>query len=133
MLPNGENITVNDYVNMNVKGIYDENPKVSYPMITVQEIENSENIRFSTASGEKVSNLSYQIDCYSGNTKHLQSTYSSMQIGKIVNNLLGGEKYKMTRIGTPAVMPLLNDKTIIKYSLRYTCVLDLSTNTIYKN
>ena len=39
----------------------------------------------------------------------------------------------MTRIGTPALMPLIEDKTIIKYSLRYTCVLDLTTDTIYKN
>lgn len=133
ILPTGETVESRDYLDIVIKGIYDENPKAKYPMITIQEIENSENIRFSTATGEKVSNLSYQIDCYSGNTENLQSTYSAMQIGRIVNDLLGGSKYKMTRIGTPALMPLIEDKTIIKYSLRYTCVLDLSTNTIYKN
>ena len=122
-----------DYVNIVVKGIYDENPKASYPMITIQEIENSENTRFSTADGEQISNLSYQIDCYSGNTENLQATYSAMEMGKIVNDLLGGPNYKMTRIGTPALMPLIEDKTIIKYSLRYTCVLNLKINTIYKN
>lgn len=102
-------------------------------MITVQEIDNSENTRFSTATGEEVSNVSYQIDCYSGNTLNLQSTYSAMAMGRIVNSLLGGPNYKMTRIGTPALLPLIEDKTIIKYSLRYTCVIDLKTKTIYKN
>lgn len=102
-------------------------------MITVFELDNSENIRFSTADGEKVSNLSYQIDCYSRQTETLQATESAMLMGRIVNRLLGGPRYKMTRIGTPVLMPLIQDKTVIKYSLRYTCVLELDTNTIYKN
>lgn len=102
-------------------------------MITVFELDNSENIRFSTADGEKVSNLSYQIDCYSRQTETLQATESAMLMGRIVNRLLGGPRYKMIRIGTPVLMPLIQDKTVIKYSLRYTCVLELDTNTIYKN
>lgn len=102
-------------------------------MITILEINNSENTRFSTAEGEKVSNLSYQIDCYSRSTDKLQATESVMLMGKMVNEVLGGMKYKMTRIGTPALLPLLEDKTVLKYSLRYSCVVQLETNTIYKN
>ena len=102
-------------------------------MITIFELDNSESERFSTATGEKVSNLSYQIDCYSRQTSYLQATDSAMLMGRVVNKVLGGEKYKMTRIGTPVLMPLIQDKTVIKYSLRYTCVLELDTNTIYKN
>ena len=102
-------------------------------MITIFELDNSENERFSTAQGEKVSNLGYQIDCYSRSTEFLQATESAMLMGRIVNNVLGGPNHKMTRIGTPVLMPLIQDKTVIKYSLRYTCVLELDTNTIYKN
>lgn len=115
-----------------IKGIYDENPTVDYPMITVFELDNSENTRFSTADGEKVSNLSYQIDCYSRGTELFQATESAMLMGRVVNKVLGGKNYKMTRMGTPALMPLIQDKTVIKYSLRYTCVLELETSTIYK-
>lgn len=102
-------------------------------MVTILEIDNSENERFSTAKGEEVSNLSYQIDCYSRNTDFLQATESAMLMGRIVNQVLGGSKYKMTRKGTPVVKPLIEDKTVIKYTLRYSCVLVLNTNTIYKN
>ncbi len=102
-------------------------------MITIFELDNSENERFSTADGEKVSSLSYQIDCYSRNTEVMQATESAMLMGRVVNKVLGGPNYKMTRIGTPVLMPLVQDKTVIKYSLRYTCVLELDTNTIYKN
>ena len=116
-----------------IKGIYDENPPVSYPMITIQEIDNSEMTEYSTADGEEVSSLSYQIDCYSRGTLDLQATESSMLIGRIVNEVLGGEKYKMTRISTPALMPLIEDNSIIKYSIRYSCALFLSQKTIYKN
>lgn len=101
-------------------------------MITVLEINNSENEKFSTSEGEKVSDLSYQIDCYSRNTDNLQATESAMLMGRIVNEVLGGMKYKLTRVGTPAIMPLIEDNTVIKYSLRYSCVLQLETNTIYK-
>lgn len=102
-------------------------------MITIFELSNSEVERFSTATGEEVSSLAYQIDCYSRNTTDLQSTESAMLIGRIVNQVLGGMNYKMTRIGTPVLMPLIEDKTVMKYSLRYSCVLELKTNTIYKN
>lgn len=102
-------------------------------MITIQEINNSENTQYSTSEGEQVSDLSYQIDCYSRGTLKLQATESSMLIGKVVNEVLGGKKYKMTRISTPVLMPLIEDNSIIKYSIRYTCVLFLNQNTIYKN
>lgn len=102
-------------------------------MVTIFEINNAENTRFSTTSGEEVSDLAYQIDCYSRGTSTLQATESAMLMGRIVNRLLGGPRYKMNRIGTPALMPLIQDKTVLKYSLRYSCVLELDTNTIYKN
>ena len=132
-LDSEKNVETKDYKDTTIKGIYDENPPVNYPMVTIFELDNSENERFSTAQGEKVSNLSYQIDCYSRSTEFLQATESAMLMGRIVNNVLGGPNYKMIRVGTPVLMPLIQDKTVIKYSLRYTCVLELDTNTIYKN
>lgn len=55
-----------------------------------------------------------------------------MLIGKIVNSLLVGPKYKLERIGTPSIVPLTNDKDVIRYILRYSCSIDLDKNIIYK-
>ena len=53
-------------------------------------------------------------------------------MGKHVNELLTGPKYKLSRVGTPAVAPSLTDTDVIRYILRYSCSIDLDTNTIYK-
>lgn len=48
------------------------------------------------------------------------------------NELLTGEKYKLTRISASALAPLISDKSIMRYSLRYEGSIFLDTNTIYK-
>ena len=48
------------------------------------------------------------------------------------NELLTGANYKLTRTGAPALAPLLTDKSVMRYSLRYECSILLDTNTIYK-
>lgn len=101
-------------------------------MITILEIQNTENSRFTDNNGEHVSDLSYQIECLSRDTTELEATESAMLIGKRVNELLTGPRYKLTRIGTPSIVPSTTDKDIIRYILRYSCSVDLDTNTIYK-
>jgi hypothetical protein len=101
-------------------------------MITILEINNSEEVKYSTAEGEKVSLLGYQIECYSGNTDTLQATESAMLIGKKVNSVLGSPPYKLTRVSTGAILPMIEDNSIIRYILRYECRIELETNTIYK-
>ena len=54
-----------------------------------------------------------------------------MLMGKVVNDLLTGPKYKLSRIGTPSIVPITDDKDVIRYILRYSCSIDLDTNTIY--
>lgn len=53
-------------------------------------------------------------------------------MGERANEVLTGEKYKLTRVGAPALAPLISDKSIMRYSLRYECSIFLDTNTIYK-
>lgn len=53
-------------------------------------------------------------------------------MGKRVDEVLTGKNYRMTRIGTPSLLPVLSEKNIIKYSIRYNCSLDIDTHTIYK-
>lgn len=54
-----------------------------------------------------------------------------MLMGKIVNNLLTGPNYKLSRVGTPSIVPMVDDKDVIRYILRYSCSIGLDTNTIY--
>lgn len=100
-------------------------------MVTILEIQNTENQKFTDNYGEHVSNLSYQIECLSRDTTKLEATESAMLIGKTVNKLLTGPNYKLSRIGTPSIVPSTTDKDVIRYILRYSCSIDLDTNTIY--
>ena len=53
-------------------------------------------------------------------------------MGNRANDLLTGKKYRLTRVGAPVLAPLISDKSIMRYSLRYECSIFLDTNTIYK-
>lgn len=126
-----ETFNLTDFQTVTVKGAYDTIPKISYPLITILEIQNTENSRFTDNNGEHVSDLSYQIEYCSRNTTQLEATESAMLMGKVVNDLLTGPKYKLSRIGTPSIVPITDDKDVIRYILRYSCSIDLDTNTIY--
>lgn len=126
-----ETIYLTDFQSVTVKGAYDIVPEIDYPLITILEIENTENSRFTDNNGEHVSDLSYQIECCSRNTTELEATESAMLMGRVVNELLTGSKYKLRRIGTPTLAPIPDDPDIIRYILRYSCSIDLDTNTIY--
>lgn len=126
-----ETFNLTDFQDVTVKGAYDTVPKISYPLITILEIQNTENSKFTDNNGEHVSDLSYQIECCSRNTSELEATESAMLMGKIVNDLLIGPKYKLSRVGTPSIVPIVDDKDVIRYILRYSCSIDLNTNTIY--
>ena len=115
-----------------VKEVYEENPPIRYPMITIEEIRNSEYERFTDNLGEHYSHLGYQIDCHTRNLSQLKATEAARLMGNIVNELFMKD-YKMARVGEPILRPLPNDKTILVYSLRYECVLGLDENRIYKN
>lgn len=95
------------------------------------EIQNTENQKFTDNNGEHVSDLSYQIECLSRDTEELEATESAMLMGKIINKLLTGPNYRLSRVGTPAIVPMIDDNNIIRYILRYSCSIDLDTNTIY--
>lgn len=124
-------LTLTDFQDTTVKGAYDTVPEINYPLITILEIQNTENSKFTDNNGEHVSDLSYQIECCSRNTTELEATESAMLMGKIVNNLLTGPNYKLSRVGTPSIVPMVDDKDVIRYILRYSCSIGLDTNTIY--
>lgn len=129
-----ENIAlVSAFKDILIKEAYQENPKINYPAITIQEMDNSENEGYSSNLGEEFSNLAYQINCLSRNVSEMQANEAVRTMANIVNKVLG-ERYQMVRASTSPIIPLPNDNSILQFSIRYTCVLDiLRDNRIYKS
>ena len=120
------------YANTLIKEIYKSLPKGTYPRITIQEIDNSEEINRTTAEGEKTTALTYQIVCYSRDTEEYDYIDSVRFMGSIVDDFIA-QNYKMQRLGSPVLQPYITDKTIMTYTMRYSCVYDKETNLIYIN
>lgn len=115
-----------------IKEAYEQNPKINYPMITIQEIDNSEAEQYSSNLGEEFSNLAYQINVYTRDISSMQKNVIMRKLADKVNNALG-IKLGMIRGGNPVTMPVPSDTTILQYSVRYIGVLDILRDIIYKN
>lgn len=123
---------IENFKNITVKEIYKELPKINYPMITIQEFDNSEAARYTSNIGEEFSALGYQINFLSRNLPTMQASEAVREMMFETNKVLG-EKYRMVRGVPTPVMPLPSDNTVFQSSIRYTCVFDLEQNRIYKN
>lgn len=120
-----------------VKKSYEVPQEVEYPLVVITEILNSENTRYTTNEGEQVTNLTYQIDCQCKQTKIADGTIlnapdSSKLLGIKISKLLGGQRYKMRRVGDNAQSTLRADRTIMRNINRYECCLYLKQDTIYR-
>lgn len=124
-----------DLLPFTIKEVYDTTPKIKYPLITIEEITNEEDINFRNNDGEQISYLVYEISIYSRQTTKYEASKTVRMIGKILNNYLSSsEIYRcLTRIGTPTLLPINGDKSIMRYVLRYDCNLDTKRHTIYQN
>lgn len=120
------------YANTLIKEIYKPLPKGTYPRITLQEIDNSEEVDRTTAQGERTTALTYQIVCYSRDTEEYDYIDSVRFMASLVDDFIS-ENYKMQRLGSPVLQPYITDKTIMTYTQRYSCVYDKETNLIYVN
>lgn len=122
-----------EYQDTIVKEQYEVYPKIRYPMITIQELNNEDVLRYRNDSGEQVSYLGYQIriDCEQSET---HSALENVEIiGEMIDEYLKGERYWcLRRIGNFAKYPMQNDDNVMVGYLRYECNLDINTNTIYR-
>lgn len=122
-----------EYSNMLIKKIYETYPKISYPMITIQEITNEDVNKYWDGVSENVSYLAYQIGINATQDEKLSANENVERIAKIIDDFMKGDTYKcMRRIGNLAMTPLASDNNVITGYLRYECYLDLKTNTIYR-
>ena len=115
-----------------VKQAYKNLPKAKYPMVTIEEIDNSEVESRTTANGEQTTLLTYQIVCYSRDTEEYEYVESARFMANIINDYIMSN-YKMRRLGSPVSVPYITDNTVMSCIQRYSCVYDKETNLIYKN
>ncbi len=124
-----------------VKNAYDMPMQIEYPLVVVTEINNSENINFTTREGEQVTNLGYQIESMceqtafkneDGSETILSAADSAKLLGTKISKLLGGNRYKMTRTGQELIQTVSADSTVKRHIQRFECCLELKTNTLYR-
>lgn len=126
-----KNKLIKEYVGLTIKEAYEQNPKINYPMITIQEIDNSEAEQYSSNIGEEFSDVAYQINIYTRDISSMQKNEIIRKLADKVNNVLG-VKLGMIRDGSIPPVPVPSDSTILQYSVRYTGVLDIIRDIIYK-
>lgn len=122
----------NEYLNIIVKEKYEKYPEISYPGITVEEIENEDNNRFFDET-ERVSDLGYQFAIYAEQSSTKTAVQNVREIANILDTYLKGERYRcLRRLGSIAIVPLPTDDNVMIGYLRYDCSVEINTNTIYR-
>lgn len=116
-----------------MKETYETYPKVSYPMITIQEIANEPVENFWDGSKENVVYVAYQIGINAKQSDTLTAIGNVKKLASIIDTYMQGDRYKcMRRIGNLIISPLPSDNNVMVGYLRYEGNLELNTNTIYR-
>ena len=121
-----------EYSDIIVKERYEKYPKIQYPMITIDEI-NNEDVQQYFDGTERVSYLAYQVEinCEQSSTKTALQNVN--YVGRLLDGYLKQDRYRcLRRIGDFAKSPLVSDNNVMVGYLRYECNLDIKTNTIYR-
>lgn len=123
----------NDYKDIVIKEEYELYPEISYPMITIEELSNTDASKYKDDNGEFASNLGYQINISSDQTATYTAQQNVRRIATIINTFLQKNVYKcLDRVGGLVIQPHVNDPNIKTGHLRYNCVVRHDNNTIYR-
>ena len=107
-------------------------PKIKYPAITIEEIENEDVERYFDET-ERVINLGYQFAIYAEQTKTKTAVQNVRAMFNVLDTYLKGPRYRcLRRLGTISIVPMANDDNVMVGYIRYECALELNTNTIYR-
>lgn len=128
-----EHFVVQDmYNNILIKEQYEKYPKISYPAITMEEIENEDDNKFFDET-ERVSNLGYQFTIHAEQSSEKTAVQNVRAIADILDTYLKGPRYRcLRRVGSLVIAPSPSDENVMLGYLRYECAIELDTNTIYR-
>lgn len=122
-----------EYKSIVIKEQYELYPEISYPMITIEEIENANAVQYKDDSGEFASNLGYQLDISCNQSINYTAQQNVRRIANIINTYLQEDRYRcLDRVGGLNILPHISDPNIRTGYLRYTCVIGHNDNTIYR-
>lgn len=125
-------LSIGEYNNILVKELYEKYPKISYPGITIEELENEDNDRFFDET-ERVTNLGYQFAIHAEQSIDKTAVQNVREIASLLDQYLKGPKYRcLRRMGSLAIAPLRSDENVMVGYLRYECSVEIDTNTIYR-
>lgn len=120
------------YSDIVIKEIYEIYPKISYPAITIEELENEDNQQFFDET-ERVTNLGYQFTIHAEQSRDKTAIENVREIANILDTYLKEPRYRcLRRIGSLTIVPMDNDKNVMLGYLRYDCCVEVDTNTIYR-
>lgn len=104
----------------------------AYPMVIIDEVNNT--TRLAVNGEEILSDITYQIDIFSKDmiVGGVPTAGSSVckGIGAVVDETLN-RVFGMTRTSTVEI-PDVNDATVSRRTLRYTGILDITTDYMYR-
>ena len=124
--------TIAEFKNIIVKEQYEKYPKISYPGITLEELENEDNSLFFDET-ERVSNLGYQFTIHAEQSIDKTAVENVRAIAMILDNYLKGPRYRcLRRVGSLTITPSPSDENVMLGYLRYECSVEIDTNTIYR-
>lgn len=122
-----------EYSNMLVKEQYELYPEIRYPMITIDEIENNNAVKYKDDSGEFASNLAYQFDIHCEQNENFSAQQNVRRVATIINTYIQKDKYRcLDRVGGLVIAPSVSDPNVKTGYLRYNCVVGHNDNTIYR-
>lgn len=120
------------YSDIVIKEIYEIYPKISYPAITIEELENEDNQLYFDET-ERVTNLGYQFTIHAEQSRDKTAIQNVREIANVLDTYLKEPRYRcLRRIGSLTIVPMNNDKNVMLGYLRYDCCVEVDTNTIYR-
>lgn len=122
-------------IGITVRPAYDTStPK--YPMIVVTQIDNSEDIQYTTIDTlERVSIIPIQLDCYARNMKIGAIAMSASEAADYYRGLadeIMQTDCGMSRTSSPPVIPHTTDTTVMRAISRYRAQYDINNELFYK-
>ncbi len=102
-------------------------------MITIEEIANEEDNKYTDDSGENISYVAYQIEVNAKQSNAFTARENVQNIRNKVDYLMKNDTYRcLRRITSSRITPMKSDNNIMVGYLRYDCNIDIKKNIIYR-
>lgn len=120
------------FENIVVKAAYEDFPAISYPMVLINEIENSAVSQFYDGE-EHIVNVTYQLFIFAEQDEYRTAVENVRQIITIIRDYMRGERYHaLKRLGNTPITKKQDDENIRIGYMRFVGRIDIDTHTIYR-